>query len=73
MSAHPIPRPEPTPPAAPFVIAISAVGLAIYALFGALAVWQASGAGFLSVALLVTFGFGLVVAALGVARFLRRS
>jgi hypothetical protein len=72
VSAHPIPRPEPAPPLAPFLIAISAVGLAIYALLGALAVWEAAGGGFLPVALLVAFGLGLVVAALGVARLLRR-
>jgi hypothetical protein len=61
------------PPLAPFLIALGAVGLGIYALFGALAVWEAAGRGFLPVALLVTFGLGLLVAALGVARLLRRA
>lgn len=73
MSAHPSPRPEPAPPLAPHLIGIGAVGLAVYALFGALALWEAAVEGFLPAALLAACGLELVVAALGVARLMRRA
>jgi hypothetical protein len=63
-----IQRPEPAPPVGPLLVALIAVGLAIYVLLGALALIQASGGGSLAFALLGAFAACLVAAALGVAR-----
>ena len=68
MLAPEIQRPEPAPPVRPLLVALVAVGLGIYVLFGALALIQASGGGVLAFALLGAFVACLAVAALGVAR-----